>query len=340
MTSGADSGNDGDSALDVFVEANSRFQQELERIDGDDPGPVVGAVDTFLSTMAEVEPRESLKRQVINIVADNVDFMTKTAAEKQLNEEMRSSGGPDDRPDIRTLLSDGRLERIEKLATEDSEAEVRYRFVFSGGDSMVIDSETLYSPTQFRRAYNTVYDTLPRFDDEVEGWENFLSDLQDEHLIVKSDAVGPRSEALTKLRSKVESSEAYIDRADAIRKGQGILIDVDSHEEVDEADTVWVLSDEIKRICDDLEITPEALRIELDNRDLRNGSTEQKRFGGRRASFWPLKREEFQPKLIEIPGFTEPEEPEDAESEDEDDDGEPSGETETETNGGGGDDPS
>lgn len=313
MSSESDDGSGGESPIDVFTEANSRFQQQLERVGEDDPAGQVDAVDRFISEVAEVNPRESLKRQVINIVADNVDFMTKSAAERQLNEEMRSSGGPDDRPDIRDCIT-GFIDRIEKLASEDTESETRYRFVFNGGDSMVIDSETLYSPTQFRRAYNGVYDTLPRFDGEIEDWENFLAEIQEEHLIVKSDAVGPRASALTKLRSKVESSEAYIDRADAIRKGNGILIDAESMEAARDAGVVWVLYDEIQRICDDLEITPEAFRIELDSRDLRAGSSEQKRFEGKRATFWPLVRAEFEPKLIEPPEGYE-EESEESESE-------------------------
>lgn len=295
-----DDTSEADSPLDVFTEANSRFQQQLERIDDDDPAAQVDAVDRFISEVAAVDPRESLKRQIINIVADNVGFMTKSAAEKQLNEELRTTGGPDDRPDIRDAI-DERIDRLEKLASEDTESETRYRFVFAGGDSMVVDSETLYSPTGMRRAFNGMFDVLPVFDGEIEEWENYLAELQDECLVVKSDAVGPRAAALTKLRSKVESSEAYIDRAEAIRKGQGILIDVDSFEEASEASTVWVLYDVINRICDDLEITPEAFRIELDSRDLRNGSSQQKRFDGQRANFWPLDRGEFEPKLIEPP---------------------------------------
>lgn len=308
-----DSGSEGESPLEVFRRANDAFRQRMQSV-GDDPAAQVDAVDAFLSQVAEGEPRESLKRQVINIVSDRVDFMTKSAAETQLNEEIRSSGSGSDRPDIRELLDDGRLDRIEKLASEDSESETRYRFVFRGGDSMVVDGETLYSPTEFRRAYNSVYDTLPRFTGEIDDWENFLADIQDRYLIVKTDAVGPRSAALTKLRSKVESNEAYIDRGDAVRKGQGILIDADSPEEAEEEKTVWVLYDEIARICDDLEITAEAFRIELDSRDLRNGSSEQKRFDGKRATFWPLVRSEFEPKLIEMPD--QPEESEGSESED------------------------
>lgn len=297
-----ETGNDGESKspIEVFSEANENFQSRLIEA-GDDPAAQVEAVDSFLSRVAGTDPRESLRRQIIDIVAENVDFMTKSAAERQLNEEVRSSGGPDDRPDIRDCLGDGRLNRIEKLASSESESEARYRFVFEGGDSMVIDSETLYSPTNFRRAYNGVYDTLPTFSGEIEEWENFLAHLQNDYLVVKTDSVGPRAAALTKLRSKVESSEAYIDRADSIRKGNGVLIDADSVAAAESAETVWVLYDEIKRICDDLDITPEAFRIELDNRDLRNGSSEQKRFEGKRATFWPLVREAFEPKLVEPP---------------------------------------
>jgi len=317
MSSGndTDSSGESDSPIDVFTEANSRFQQQLERV-GDDPAAQVDAVDRFISEVASVNPRESLKRQVIQIVADNVSFMTKSAAETQLNEEVRSSGGPDDRPDIRDAI-DERIERLEKLASEDTESETRYRFVFRGGDSMVVDSETLYSPTGMRRAFNGVYDVLPVFDGEVEEWENYLAELQDGHLIVKSDAVGPRSAAITKLRSKVESSEAYTDRADAVRKGNGILIDVDSYGEAEDASVVWVLYDEVQRICDDLDITPDALRIELDSRDLKAGASEQKRFDGHRASFWPLERSEFEPKLIEPPEGYEEEDADDGESNDE-----------------------
>lgn len=299
----------GETALDTFREANHRFRQELEEVKGE-PAEEVEVVDRFLSSVAEVDPRESLKRQTINIVSEQVSWMTKSSTERQLNEEIRSSGEPDDRPDIRELLTSDRIDRIEKLVTDESESENRYRFVFQGGDSMVIDSETLYSPTKFRRAYNGVYDVLPRFPGEVEDWENLLAALQEEHLIVKSDSVGPRSQAVTKLRSKVESSEAYIDRDEAMRKGQGILIDVGSMEEVEEADEVWVAYDEISKICDDVDISPEALRIELDDRDLRTGSSEQKRFDGRRATFWPLKKgpEGFEPKLIEPPEESKPNE--------------------------------
>jgi hypothetical protein len=248
--------------------------------------------------------------------------MTKSAAETQLNEELRTSGGPDDRPDLRDAI-DERISRLEKLASEGTESKTRYRFVFDGGDSMVVDSETLYSPTGMRRKFNGMFDVLPVFDGEIDDWENYLVELQDECLVVKSDAVGPRAAALTNLRSKVESSEAYVDRAEAIRKGQGILIDADSYEEASDAGTVWVLYDVINRICDDLEITPQAFRIELDSRDLRNGSSKQKRFDGQRTNFWPLDRSEFEPKLIEPPeGYEEEtDESESEPSEEPEDDG-------------------
>lgn len=288
--------------LDAFEEALERFHAEIETIEEGSPSTArrqMEAVDEFLKTIAGTDPDPVLTRQSIAIVNDNVGFMTLSDAEKQLQNHQRSSSEGAERPDIRELLKEN-LSAIEKLATDEVEGEVRYRFVFSGGDSMVTDSETLYSPTDFRRAYNGVYDTLPRFDGQIDEWEDFLSEIQDQYLVVKSDAVGPRAAALTKLRSKVESSEAYIDRADAVRKGNGTLIDVDSREEAADAGTVWVLYDEIKRICDDLEITPEAFRVELDSRDLRTGSSEQKRFEGKRATFWPLVRSEFEPKLIEV----------------------------------------
>lgn len=296
--------NDGGSEpdpMEVFMQANTEFQERLGRIDGNSPQASrqrIEAVDAFIEEVARVDPRESLKRQVISIVNDAVDFMTKSAAERELNEAIRDSSVDTERPEITELLVRN-VASIEKLSSGETEGEVRYRFVFSGGDSLIIDPETLYSPTEFRRAYNGVYDVLPRFDGEQDDWEDLLHRLQDRYLVEKTDSVGPRAQAIDQLRSRISQSEAYIEAGVAVRKGNGVFIDADSREAAENASTVWIASAEVKRVCEDNDITPEALRVELDNRDLRGGTTEEHRFDGRKARFWPLERREFEPKLIE-----------------------------------------
>lgn len=303
MSSGAQpSGPDADAEpLDIFEEGLAEFLATLETIDSDSPSSArreIEAVDEFLATVARItDPDPAIVRQTVSIVNDNVGMMTLGDAEQQLRNHLRGSREAD-RPDIRDLLHD-ELRSIEKLVSDESESEPRYRFVFEAG-SIIVDPETLYSPTQFRRAYNGVYDVLPRFGGEQNEWEDLLHEVQEEYLEAKPDAVGPRSTAIQQLRSKVGQSEAYLQTAPAARKS-GVLIVGESIEEAEEADEILVSQEVIAGICEDNEIEPEALRVELDNRELRAGRSRELRFEGERLYFWPLKRadEKFQEKLIE-----------------------------------------
>lgn len=306
MSSEADAqSNDPADPLDVFREANRRFHTKIEGIDPDDPNgqnELIEAVDEFIGAVAESDPRETIKRQTISIVAENAPFMTKRSAESSLNEALRDVERREDgRPEITDILMRN-VVQIEQLVTDEAEGDIRYRFVFADGGSLVVDPETLYSPTEFRRAYDSQYGVLPRFDGDIEYWEAMLHELKEEYQVVKADSVGPRSAAINDLRSKINSSEAYLDREDAARHS-GVLIDEPSGdpEKAEEHDTIWILSDEVRRICKDHEIEIESLRVEMDNRDLRTGATVQKRVGGRRIYWWQLKREEFREKLIEAP---------------------------------------
>lgn len=307
------SDSDGPSAdsepdpIEVFERANAEFQERVADIDPDDPGAAsarMEAVDEFLKAIASVDPEPVLKRQTIAIVDDSVGFMTKSDAEKQLSNHVRGQQSERaERPAITELL-ETRVRSIEKLVADESGAEARYRFIFDDESSLIVDSETLYSPTKFRRAYSTLFDVLPRFEAHQEDWENLLHDLQQTRLESKPDAVGPRSAAIQKLRSKVSKSEAYLDAGEAVRNN-GVLVEAATETEaeaaIEDGEPVWISSDEIKRICDENEITPEALRIEMDNRGLRAGTSKEKRFGGNRRYFWPLRGDEFEPKLIEPP---------------------------------------
>jgi len=289
--------------IEIFEEANAEFQEAIAEIDDGNPGAAssrMEAVDGFLKRIASADPDPMLKRQSIAIVAESVGFMTKGETEKQLENHLRQQKSQRaERPEISRLLQE-RVRKIEKLVADESGAEARYRFLFDNDPSLIVDPETLYSPTKFRREYNGVFDVLPRFEGTQEDWENLLHDLQQSRLVSKPDAVGPRSAAIQKLRSKVAKSEAYLNAGDAIRNN-GILIDAPSPEEAEAASVIWIASEEIKRICDEQEITPEALRLEMDNRNLRAGTSEEKRFGGNQAYFWPLRADEFEPKLIESP---------------------------------------
>lgn len=285
--------------IEVFEEAHGRFLAALDGIEADDAGSasaLMQAVNAFLSRIAGLDPDPMLRRYCIEAVSERVDFMTKTEAEKQLNNHLRDARDTG-RPEILDLL-DASLERIEKLVSDESESEARYRIVFDDEESIIIDAEQYYSPTKFCRAYNALYGVLPRFSGSQDEWESFLHAIQQERLINRPDSVGPRSAAIQQLRSKIERSEAYLDVGDAIRNS-GTYIDADSIAAAESGGTVWISSEEIRRICDEHEITPEALRIEMDNRELRAGSSTELRYNGRRAYFWPLAREEFDPRGIE-----------------------------------------
>lgn len=306
--------------LEAFLAGKEAFLRTLAKLDEGEPEYEIlqiKAMNRLFQTLAPYDPQEALKKQAFGLVKREIEFMDLKRAEKDYDKiaaKVNASEG-DGRPHITRLLRE-HVTTIEKLSAGETASEATYRFNFDSGESLVVDSETLYSPTEFRRAYNGVFDVLPVYDggsdDGIdEEWEDLLHDLQQARLVVKEDAVGPRTAAIRALRNHIATLPAYLAPKEAAERN-GVLLDLDPEElERDdetgrweaEADIVWVPSEEIAEVCDEADISVEALRVEMDNRDLRVGTSEEYRIGGGRKSyFWPLPREGddgFREKLIE-----------------------------------------
>lgn len=315
----ADDGGDEEpaDALEAFTAGKEEFMAELERIDEEDPEAEIHqikAMNEFFRTLAPHDPQEALKKQAFSIVKREIPFMDLGRAEKDYNKIASGIGGDSSRPELAHLMR-SRVETIEKLAAGETGSEAKYRFNFESGNSLVVDSETLYSPTQMRRAYDGVFDVLPKHDSEDEAtpsWEDVVHELKQDRLVAKEDAVGPRTATIQSLRNRVAEAPAYLDAGSAATRN-GVYLDVDPDDldhdeesgEIDsDAGRVWVPSSEIEAVCDDRDISIEALRIEMDNRDLRGGTSAEFGIGeGRKAYFWPLPRgdgpDEFHEKTIE-----------------------------------------
>lgn len=316
----AGDGADGDpDEYDVFLEAKDDFLASVEEIDEEDPEAdirLIKARNEMFRKVAAVGPQEAIKRQLFQLAKREIPFITSIKrVEKDYTKIAGDVGGPD-RPHITSLLRD-EVATIEKLAAGETGSEAKYRFNFENGRSLVVEHATLYSPTAMRRAYDAVFDVLPVYDgDEEDGydveWEDLIHELKQDRLVVKEDHVGPRTAAIQSLRNTVADSPAYLSPARAAsRNGVYLPVDPDDLEENEagelvapEADRVLVPSAEITAVCDDQDISIESLRIEMDNRDLRTGTSEELRIGGgRKEYFWPLPRgdgeREFREKMIE-----------------------------------------
>lgn len=299
--------------IDVFEDANAEFQERISEI-GDneryEKSEKMRAAEEFLATIAAIDPNEMLIEQTAHIVKSNVDGFTKRSAKSQLRDLVDESKRGD-APELGELFRN-HLTAIEKLAVDESETDPRFRFVFDDDRTLVVDSETYYSKTQFCKTYNTAFGEYPEFDGGDDDYRDLIREVQQDCLTVEPDSTGPRSQAIEKLRTKVAKSEAYLDARGAMQNN-GVLIEADDPEAAEDADRVWIASDEIRRICDDKDIEPQSLRIEMDDRNLRAGRSEQKRYGNHRPYFWPLDADEFEPKLIETESDAEADSPDPSE---------------------------
>ncbi len=302
--------------IDQWMELNSEFQARIEAIEEEgasfQDGARMRAGEEFMKATAELAPPETFIDQTAGIINENVPHITKGAAKGRITDAIRENTSRDrdsDAPEITDLL-DGDLDRIEKLHTGETGSEPRHRFVFKDGSSFVVNNEQLRSKTKFPEAYYDAKNRLPKFEGTSKDWRAYLSELLDiegDYLVVREDNVGPRSAAIETLRAEVNSTEAYLNPAEAAMKGakgSGQFIDAEDRESAEESEIIWVQSEVIQTISEKHGIDTEHLRIELDDRDSRCGQrTKQLRTtGGKRASFWPLDRSEFREKHIEASG--------------------------------------
>lgn len=303
--------------LDVFVEANTEFQEELDALDEDEPGfaaKQMQLVDEFLQSFKSVDPPNHVRDQIAAVVSDNTDVSKKSARRELQKYVKKHERETRSRPELSEIVRD-RVVRVEALAANETDSDVRYRFVFDDESTVVVDREGLWSATAIRRAFSDVYGRVPVFD-PPEGleWEDLVDEIYDELLVVKRDAVGPRMQVIERVRELVEKHAAHteIDRA---YTGSGVYV------EQADADTVYVESSRIEERAKEHDETLAGVRWEMDDKGYRVGQSERKRCGdGKVKNWWPLDRAEFEPKRVE-----QPDEPAEADGEDDTDAGDGGG---------------
>lgn len=299
MSTGSEGDGDSGPKTDVerFSEANREFQQQLERIPDDDPSSPVAKMEAavgFLESIAELDAGPMIEEQAVSIVAEKTE-RTKKATERELAKLKKQREREDrDRPEITQLITED-VDRVEALASSETDGDVRFRFVFRQGGSVVVDHDTLWSSTGVRRAFASEYGRVPVFDSpHFESWEDVVDQIFEDRLEWKADAVGPRQVVIDKVTELVEKHAAHTEIERAYSSTGVFIPDEDS-------DVVYVESSRIEERAEEKDETLEAIRWEFDDRGLRAGSSERKRVQGKAKNWWPLKREHFEPKRIESP---------------------------------------
>lgn len=292
MSSTGDSTEEPATDIERFAELNSDFQQQAE--EAGDAVELMAAAQSFLEGVVEIDPGPMIEEQAVEIVAEHTD-RTKKATTRELSKtKSRREREEQDRPEITELIRDD-VVRVEALASTETDGDVRFRFVFVGGGSVVVDQEALWSSAGVRRAFATEYGRVPVFDsDRFDDWEDVVDSLFEDLLEWKADAVGPRQSVINKVGELVEKHAAYTEIERAYETSGVWVPERDS-------DVVYVESSRIASRAEEKDETLEAVRWEFDDQGLRVGGSEQKRVGGNRHSWWPLDREYFEPKRVEAP---------------------------------------
>lgn len=294
-------GGSGADALDVFVDANTTFQEQLNTLDEDEPGFAarqMRLVDEFLQEFKELDPPEHLRDQIAAVISDHTDVTKKSARrelQKHVHDHEREARG---RPELSQIVRE-QVVRVEALTANETDSDVRYRFLLDDGASVVVGDEGLWSATAVRRALAPHFHRVPVFDppEDVE-WEDIVDEIFNGSLVVKRDAVGPRMQVVERVRELVQKHAAYTDIARAYT-ASGVFV------ESVESETVYVESSRIEERAKEYDETLAGVRWEMDDKGYRIGQSERRRCGdGKMKNWWPLDRSEFEPKRIEQPDGT------------------------------------
>lgn len=282
--------------LEVFVDANTEFQEALDDLDEDEPGfaaKQMQLVDEFLQAFKSVDPPDHVRDQIAAVISEHTNVSRKSARremQKYVEQHQRETRS---RPELSNIVRE-RVDRVEALAANETDSDVRYRFVLDDGSTVVVDRDSLWSATAVRRALSDHFGRVPVFDPpEGMNWEDLVDEIYDDLLVVKRDAVGPRMQVIERVRELVEKHAAYTDPAQAYM-GSGVFVDSA------DSDTVYVESSRIEERAKEHDETLAGVRWEMDDKGLRVGQSERKRCGdGKVKNWWPLDRSEFEPKRVE-----------------------------------------
>lgn len=247
-----------------------------------------GIVEAHAGAVAK-ETQNFTKPNVIGLVGDQRTRLRKAGGGT-------SGSGP---PALDEWI-EAELERVIVVETTDATQDTRWRWDFADGTvetSTTKDGITHFSWSHFRDEIyqglgeNTTKPTRV----EAEEWRLWLADLIEQRGVTR-ETFGPRSQGAERLQEYVRDSMAYGNKPDAVERG-GVYMDDDPSN--GSPDELRVLSTDVKRICDDVEIEVRGLQQELDARgythDDVSGVSEGNYVNGKMVRFWVL-----------TPDFSEP----------------------------------
>lgn len=261
------------------------------------------AVEDFIDAVAGVVADGLGQHQVsphLDAVAEAAAAYNKTALKEALDERVDEleREGDDGRVPLDAFVEQ-RLREVTVVRTTDEKQDTVWRWTF--GDFTLETGTTKdgiehFSWQQFRDEIYKACGELPAgpSHDLKDGgeWKEWVTDLIDRRGH-ETETRGARTIAVDALRDFIRGREAYGNLEDVVIHSS-VYLDVDPDE--GDPDEIWVPNNHIKRICDEKEITPRALQVELDARTLLadrvSGASEQQtlRLNGNRrtVTYWVL----------------------------------------------------
>lgn len=320
-TAAADAGDDTDDLMIDAVAALTQAKAEIAPLD-----PVNNDDDVMPETKAVTEWKNELGK----LIADGLDEAdanaqcgqlsavstytkkqlwdkVETAAEKQ--EQSRNTKRPFDE-----VIKNDVIEVV-RVKSTDAYQNTIYRWRFTDGEVVTKnskdDTNSHFSWPNFRDDYFDVTQEMPsppnRSDSEA--WREFIAGTLDEKSRTETSK-GARTCAFDELRGYIEMCTGYAKPGDALQN-DGVHIDDDPED--GSPSEIWVPNQQIKRICDNNELSSmRGLQVELDARNLTSskvvGASHTTRVNGRLTTFWRLNASIATPDTY----IVEPERPVDA----------------------------
>jgi len=293
-----------DAAEELVETAEQATEREgIQRLKAENS--VVGEACERISELSEAgDISKSELSALADQLADILARYNKTDLKEEFNEffnEERREGVPFDE------LLTNRLEELQTVHSTDAKQGTVWRWHFS--DGVMLETETSkdggrkhYDWSAFKRDY---FDTLISLGEgekiaaptserrETTDWQDFIDDLVLENS-ESVEHVGPRTEAVQRLRDYVSRNLAYVEMKH-MRDRSGVWVDQSADGDAAADGGVSELRvpvEEVKRICDQIGVSTRGLQIELDSRGLThpdtNGVSGATYIDGQRVGYWSL----------------------------------------------------
>lgn len=289
-----------------------------------DAGPVekacgeLNAVDDFAVALAYAEANglsSSERSQYLGTLADEASNLNKTDIRDNVEEKVEAvRGGDPDAPQLNQYL-DRAVEHIDIVQTTDAKQSTLYRWKFrnpESGDVFWIETggntgQSHYNWVDLRTAIFEVATiwTIRPDDAVVADWPEFIGPFIKERG-TEVENKGTRTIATEELQNYVHRTVAYADIED-MREHNGLRLDADP--DGGDPEELWIPYSAVSKVCDDYELSPRALQVELDAKghtiDRIRGVSETTFVNGNKFTYWALSADFAEPAGYE----TDPEDP-------------------------------